>query len=144
VEGANGLGDDYAASAEELQQIRAQLLAQDPADPVGNSNRVTLSDAIRALCQLVAEKHRQSSQVDKFPKGPEIHDDQRVSATPVEKVYEHGFRPLENGFRVDPTDPDREHPGRYFQVFDQWVEVLPTDQVVPVPVKYDPKSGQQL
>jgi hypothetical protein len=30
------------------------------------------------------------------------------------------------------------------EVFDQWIEVLPTDQVVPVEVKYDPKTGRQI
>ncbi|MFG3506921.1 hypothetical protein ACGF5F_15560 [Streptomyces sp. NPDC047821] len=55
-------------------------------------------------------------------------------ALAAEKVFENGFDPLEGGFR--PAEP--------YQVFDQWVEVLPTDQVVAVQVKYDPKSGQQL
>ncbi|HEX6869519.1 MAG TPA: hypothetical protein VF163_00350, partial [Micromonosporaceae bacterium] len=50
-----------------------------------------------------------------------------------EKVFEHGFDPLEGGFR--PAEP--------YQVFDQWVEVLPTDQIVAVQVDYDPKTGQQ-
>jgi hypothetical protein len=48
-------------------------------------------------------------------------------------VFEKGFDPLEGGFR--PAEP--------YQVFDQWVEVLPTDQVVAVEVNYDPKTGQQ-
>jgi hypothetical protein len=29
-------------------------------------------------------------------------------------------------------------------VFDQWVEVLPTDQIVPVEVRYDPSTGRQI
>jgi hypothetical protein len=52
----------------------------------------------------------------------------------TEKVFETGFDPLDGGFR--PAKPQ--------QIFDQWVEVLPTDQVVAVEVKYDPKTGQQL
>jgi len=32
---------------------------------------------------------------------------------------------------------------RPFEVFDQWVEVVPTDQIVPVAVDYDPKTGLQ-
>lgn len=52
----------------------------------------------------------------------------------AERVFETGFDPLEGGFR--PADP--------YQIFDQWVEVLPTDQVVAVEVTYDPKSGRQL
>jgi len=31
-----------------------------------------------------------------------------------------------------------------FKPFDQWIEVLPTDQIVPVEVKYDPKTGMQI
>ncbi|MFE7909970.1 hypothetical protein [Streptomyces albogriseolus] len=52
----------------------------------------------------------------------------------ADKVFENGFDPLAGGFR--PAEP--------YQIFDQWVEVLPTDQVVAVSVKYDPKTGQQL
>lgn len=52
----------------------------------------------------------------------------------TEKVFETGFDPLEGGFQ----------PAAPYQVFDQWVEVLPTDQVVAVEVQYDPKTGQQI
>lgn len=51
-----------------------------------------------------------------------------------EEVFETGFDPLSGGFR--PADP--------YQIFDQWIEVLPTDQVAAVKVSYDPKTGQQL
>jgi hypothetical protein len=51
-----------------------------------------------------------------------------------EKVFEAGFDPLAGGFK--PAEP--------YQVFDQWIEVLPTDQVAAVAVKYDAKTGQQL
>ncbi|MET8630880.1 hypothetical protein ABZW30_45585 [Kitasatospora sp. NPDC004669] len=51
----------------------------------------------------------------------------------TEKAFETGFDPLAGGFRD--ADP--------YQIFDQWVEVLPTDQVVAVQVSYDPKTGQQ-
>lgn len=51
-----------------------------------------------------------------------------------EKVFETGFDPLSGGFK--PAEP--------YQVFDQWVEVMPTDQVAAVAVQYDPKTGQQL
>ena len=67
----------------------------------------------------------------------EINDDNKVSATPVDKVFEHGFYPLQGGFRLQPGDQP-------FEVFDQWIEVLPTDQVVPVEVAYDPKTGRQI
>jgi hypothetical protein len=51
-----------------------------------------------------------------------------------EKVFEKGFDPLEGGFR----------PAAPYQIFDQWIEVLPTDQVAAVAVRYDPRTGQQL
>ncbi|MGW6574038.1 hypothetical protein ACWGAN_17900 [Streptomyces sp. NPDC054945] len=53
----------------------------------------------------------------------------------AEKVFETGFDPLEGGFRK-PDSP--------YQIFDQWIEVLPTDQVAAVAVRYDPRTGQQL
>ena len=59
-----------------------------------------------------------------------------VTATPVDRVYEHGFYPLENSFRVNV--------GGDYEIFDQWIEVLPTDQTVPVEVQYDPKTGRQI
>jgi hypothetical protein len=50
----------------------------------------------------------------------------------TEQVFEHGFDPLDGGFR-QPLP---------YQIFDQWLEVLPTDQVVAVEVQYDPRTGQ--
>jgi hypothetical protein len=52
----------------------------------------------------------------------------------TEKVFETGFDPLEDGFR--PAEP--------YMIFDQWTEVLPTDQIVAVDVRYNPKTGKQL
>jgi hypothetical protein len=51
-----------------------------------------------------------------------------------EKVFETGFDPLDGGFR--PAEP--------YEVFDQWIEILPTDQVAAMQVRYDPKTGQQI
>lgn len=135
VEGSDGLDASYAASAEELADIRANLLSHNPADPVAGHAAVTLDDAIRNLCIEVADKHQESISVGRFPK-EEINDDNRVSATPIEKVYEHGFYPLKGGFKAI-TEGN-------FEICSQWIEVLPTDQVVPVPVKYDPKTGRQV
>lgn len=57
-----------------------------------------------------------------------------ANALATETVFEHGFDPLDGGFR----------PAQPYQIFDQWTEVLPTDQVVAVQVQYDPRTGQQL
>ncbi|MEU2663507.1 hypothetical protein [Micromonospora sp. NPDC007220] len=62
-------------------------------------------------------------------------DNTQIANTLVaEKVFETGFDPLDGGFR----------PAAPYEVFDQWIEVLPTDQVVAVEVSYDPRTGQQL
>ncbi|MBJ7336998.1 MAG: hypothetical protein JHC64_04840 [Mycolicibacterium sp.] len=124
VEGTEGLDDQYVAPADELAQI----------PHTGPS--VTVRDAIDHLCDVVAKKHADAAKVGRYP-SDEINDDNRVSATPVDKVYEHGFYPLQGGFRATPGTDE-------FEVFDQWVEILPTDQVVPVEVAYDPKTGRQL
>lgn len=135
VEGSDGLDSAYLAPQAERDALRAQLLAHDAADPVKDHAEVTIADALRALCLTVADKHAKSIQTGRYPPD-EINDDNRVSATPVEKVFEHGFYPLKGGFRAVTQE--------LFEVFDQWIEVLPTDQVVPVPVKYDPRTGRQV
>ena len=82
------------------------------------------------------------SQTDQFPKVDEVTDPtladpgNTVTATPVDRVYEHGFFPLQGSFRANV--------GKNYEIFDQWIEILPTDQVVPVEVSYDPKTGRQL
>jgi hypothetical protein len=124
VEGTEGLDGLYHASPAELAEIRTAL----------SIAVVTIADAIKYLCAKVAQKYQESLKVGRFP-AEEINDDNRVSATPVDKVYEHGFYPLQGGFRAVTSQP--------FEVFDQWIEVLPTDQVVPVEVAYDPKTGRQ-
>lgn len=139
VEGADGLAADYSAADQaELDQINAGL-----GRPAGS--KVSIQDALEYLCDLVASKDRESREVKKYPQ-TEIHDDSKVSATPIEKVYEHGFYPLNGGFRVQPNDPnpDPNNTDKNFQVFDQWIEVVPTDQIVPVKVAYDPKTGRQV
>ena len=125
IEGTDGLGDLYQAPEAELADIRAALGVAD----------VTIADALNYLCAQVALKHKESLVTGKYPKD-EINDDNKVSATPIDKVYEHGFYPLKGGFRAVTTE--------HYEVFDQWIEVLPTDQVVPVEVKYDPRTGRQL
>jgi hypothetical protein len=125
IEGTDGLDDLYHAPAAELDKIRGTL----------KITTVTIADAIRYLCAEVAEKNEQSMKVGRYPK-EEINDDNKVSAIPIEKVYEHGFYPLVGGFRAITEEP--------FEVFSQWVEVLPTDQVVPVEVRYDPATGRQV
>jgi hypothetical protein len=124
VEGADGLDAEYVAPAAELAKIPH-------AGP-----KATIKDAIDHLCKEVAAKHEASMKTAKYPTD-EINDDNKVSATPVDKVYEHGFYPNKDGFKINVGDEP-------FEVFDQWIEILPTDQVVPVEVEYDPKTGRMI
>ena len=89
------------------------------------------------LGDRVAAKHRESITVKAFedPDAP-LDDDSTVHCTPVDKVYEHGFYPLQGGFKATV--------GEDFELIDQWIEVVPTDQVAAVAVTYDPKTGRQL
>jgi len=51
-------------------------------------------------------------------------------------VTRSGSNRLQGGFRANVQ--------KNYEIFDQWLEILPTDQVVPVEVKYDPKTGRQV
>lgn len=94
----------------------------------------TVFDVLEILADRVKEKAEAADQPKDF--ADPIDDSNTVRATPIDKVYEQGFDPLIGGFRAkNPED---------FDVFDQWLEILPTDQVVAVEVKYDPKTGRQV
>ena len=149
VEGADGLDASYAGTEEELATISSVLQTETPDQPA--QVPPSLNDAIRVLCIDVAKKNAESLKVGAFPKDPGIHDDDKVNCTPIEKVYEHGFYPLQGGFRAnpnpdEPTDPnaDPNNHDRYFTIISQWLEILPTDQIVPVKVAYNPATGQLL
>ena len=94
------------------------------------------------LARKIEKKHKEGIENGQYPKqddvaNPELVDEENmVTSTPIDRVYEHGFFPLKGGFRANVT-------GNY-EIFDQWIEILPTDQVVPVEVKYDPKTGRQI
>lgn len=103
VEGADGLDAEYQAPAEELLEIKP------------DGSKVTLRNALDFLAKKIQEQHAFASSPQQSPFEPE------VSIPPGEIVYEHGFNPLSGGVKVD------EEP---FRVFSQWIEVLPTDQVV--------------
>ncbi|HSO70862.1 MAG TPA: hypothetical protein VLQ67_14660, partial [Arachnia sp.] len=140
VEGTEGLGFTYAGSAEEADEIIDGLAgtaepAQDPP---------TVGDAIRYLCKRVGEKHVEGGTVALFPDRSGIDDGDKVWATPIDKVYEHGFYPLERSFKATPATSPEEGGSTNFQIMAQWTEVLPTDQIVPVEVAYDPITGRQI
>jgi hypothetical protein len=87
-----------------------------------------LKDALKYLAIKLKEKDKKSTEVRTETVGGDTWN-----YLPPDKVYDHGFYPLEGGFKATSSEP--------FAVFDQWVEVLPTDQMVAVQVKYDPVTG---
>ena len=96
----------------------------------------TMLQVLDLLAEKVKQKHLDAIKTSiADPENPGDPEN-TVTATPVDKVYEHGFYPLKDGFKAQV--------GEDFEVFDQWIEVLPTDQVVAVEVKYDPKTGRQI
>lgn len=133
VEGFNGITDSdiYQSGNPDEKDINGQPL-----------NGQKMIDVIVDLARKIQKKHREGIERGTFPKASEVADPQLVDAenvvtsTPIDRVYEHGFFPLEGGFRANVT-------GNY-EIFDQWLEILPTDQVVPVEVKYNPKTGRQV
>lgn len=95
-----------------------------------------LEEQLAALAEKVAKKHDASTTVNEYP---DLADpDVTVSSTPVDRVFEYGFDPLQGGFRAESIE------GGEFQIIDQWIEVVPTDQVAAVAVKYDPITGRQV
>jgi len=123
VEGGDGMNAAHEASEPELQRIRDALGL-----PPGSV--VTLRHAVDALIQRLQKRHKTARSKMKDTNGVER------DWLPLDHVYEHGFDPLQGGFRIPPQAD--------FEVFDQWLEVVPTDQIVPVEVEYDPKTGRLI
>ncbi len=148
VEGASGVGAQYQeGSPEELDKIILFLEtypfnAADPRkDRYENFSTkinddpgtffVTIEDALVYLSLTVKTKHEDSNKLV-----TEAVDGEVKSYLPTEKVFEHGFDPLQGGFQAETEEQ--------FALCAQWIEVLPTDQIVAVEVKYDPKTGRQI
>jgi hypothetical protein len=97
----------------------------------------SMVEVLEILAEKVQKKHEESIKISEIPDPLDpMNEENTVSATPVDKVYEHGFYPLQGGFKIKIKED--------FEIFDQWIEVLPTDQIVAVEVKYDPKTGNQI
>ena len=139
IEGSDGLNDLYQETfpGEKATMIATMQNYTDWPDPSLatrykglDPSQLTVLDAIRYLIVAIQTKQAAGRIKIKDPTDPSL------SYLPTDKVYEHGFDPLQGGFVADAKTP--------FEVFDQWIEVLPTDQIVPVEVAYDPKTGLQL
>jgi hypothetical protein len=139
IEGSDGLEARYeAANNAERVKILGALKAHVWHDAnltslyagMNDPDKIRIIDAIRYLILHIQERHAKSLETVPDP------DDATMNYLPTDEVFERGFDPLQGGFKAAGTKP--------FKVFDQWVEVLPTDQIVPVEVEYDPKTGMQI
>lgn len=117
VEGTAGLGEIYAG--EDRQLFKDKYFARH-----GVAKHPTVEEVLVLLAEDVTAKYRESLAV--------VAED-GVSHLPPEKVFEHGFDPLGGGFRAVMEEN--------FEMIDQWLEILPTDQIVAVSVDYDPDTG---
>jgi len=112
--------------------LKGVLEGSDGLDPA-------IEQQLNDLADKVAAKHAKGGTVEDMPDPLNPGDpDATVSSTPVDRVYEFGFDPLEGGFRAQSIE------GGEFEIIDQWIEVVPTDQVAAVAVKYDPITGRQI
>jgi hypothetical protein len=133
VEGMNGITDDVIYHTNNADE---RDLNGDPTD--GQK----MIDVLHNLGAKIRKKYEDGLKAGTYPKpldvsDPTLVDDENtVTAGPIDRVYEHGFFPLAGGFRANV--------GGDYEIFDQWTEVLPTDQIVPVEVKYNPKTGRQI
>lgn len=133
VEGFNGIGDTdiYHTNNPDEKDINGNPL-----------DGQKLIDVIFDLAKKIKQKHEEGIKLGKYPKPQEldkpelVDNDNTVTSTPIDRVYEHGFYPLKGGFKAKVE--------QNYDMVAQWIEVLPTDQVVPVEVKYDPKTGRQV
>ncbi len=140
VEGADGLNAHYDGTLEELKIISDKLKAVYPNNPA--SDPPTIADALRFLCLEISHKEELSTEPGIYPQGKGIDDSDTVLSTPIDKVYEHGFYPLQGGFKANVNPDEEDNKDRHFNVLYQWLEILPTNQVVPVEVEYNPIDGR--
>jgi len=133
VEGMNGITDDVIYHTNNPNEVDLN------GHPTEGQKMI---DVLMNLAKKIRQKYEDGIATGQYPKPSDVSDpalvddENTVTATPVDRVYEHGFFPLKGGFRANV--------GGDYEIFDQWTEVLPTDQIVPVEVKYDPKTGRQL
>lgn len=140
MEGADGLNATYEPSAPDeskrmLDALRKHAWDEPTLVPYYAAlkpEELSIRDAIRYLIVRVQIKQQAALEVVRDPGDPTLN------YLPTDRVFEHGFDPLGTGFTAQATNPPS------FEVFDQWIDVLPTDQIVPVEVAYDPKTGMQI
>lgn len=125
VEGSNGLGAEYVASPGDPEELQSSP-----------THTVTVREALDHLIGEIQKFDRVSrTTVLPNPAEPEDISNHFAGSLPTEAVFEHGFYPLKDGVRFNQSGTEQ-------VLVSQWTEILPTDQVVALQVKYDPKTLQ--
>jgi hypothetical protein len=127
VEGADGLEAEYVASPEDPEELHSTP-----------THTVTIREALERLIESIHEFDRNARMpVTGNPLDPDDPSHHYAGSLPAEAVFEHGFYPLKGGVRFDGEATAQ-------TIFSQWIEILPTDQVAALEVRYDPKTLQVI
>lgn len=125
VEGSDGLDAEYSASADDPAELHSAA-----------GHDVTIEDALNYLIDKIHEFNAKSSTpVIPDPANPQDPANHFAGSLPTEAVFEHGFYPLQGGVHFEGEGTEQ-------TIFSQWLEILPTDQIVALQIEYDPKTLQ--
>lgn len=124
VEGNDGLDAHYVAAPD------------DPPELQSIDHEITVLEALTILTDKIkAFDQRSRTTIIPNPADPEDPSNHFAGSLPTEAVFESGFYPLKGGIRFNQEGTDQ-------AIFSQWMEILPTDQIVALEVDYDPKTLQ--
>jgi hypothetical protein len=125
VEGSDGLDAEYSASPDDPPELHS-----------APGHDVTIEDALRYLIEKIHEFNaKASTPVMPDPANPQDPANHFAGSLPTEAVFEHGFYPLQGGVHFEGEGTEQ-------TIFSQWLEILPTDQIVALEIEYDPKTLQ--
>jgi hypothetical protein len=123
VEGSDGLDAEYSASPDDPPELHSRP-----------GHMVTIQDALDYLIEKIQEFNQHASTaIMPNPAEPEDPANHFAGSLPTEAVFEHGFYPLQGGVHFEGEGTEQ-------TIFSQWLEILPTDQIVALEVEYDPKT----
>ncbi len=130
VEGTDGLSELYAGDDKAL--FKAKL---------GGAKEPTIEDVLDLIAEDIKAIH--DAGLEKVKEQVEFAPGHKTDIffLAPDEVFEKGFDSLKDGFKAEFNSADKKD---IFKVCDQWIEILPTDQIVAVEVKYDPKTGLQI
>jgi hypothetical protein len=149
VEGTAGLDSVYVAPPAEVEAmistIKDAIKAGDGDFQSTNSKlrnyvdparlkvgKFTIHYALRTLAYQIKRNNEDLNkpiEANPAARGDPVND--KAGSLVTEVVFEHGFDPLAGGIKYD---------AGAFVVYDQWTEILPTDQIVAMNVEYDPRT----